>query len=83
MTTKAGTAGAPITLTGPSTAVLINDGPSGDAPSCPVPTAGWDSGYGLWLFNAPYWKLKGFSVTESKKGIVLDNSHHVTIDGVR
>ncbi|WP_232837052.1 right-handed parallel beta-helix repeat-containing protein [Lentzea terrae] len=83
VTTKAGTASAPITLAGPSTAVLINDGPSGTAPPCPVPTAGWDSGYGLWLFNAPHWNLTGFSATESKKGVVLDNSHHVTIDGVR
>lgn len=82
LTQRAGTSSARITLTGPRTAVLINDGPSGTAPSCPVPTAGWDSGYGLWLFNAPYWNLTGFTVAESKKGIVLDNSHHVTIDGV-
>ncbi|MFK4084811.1 discoidin domain-containing protein [Kribbella sp. NPDC020789] len=82
LTQHAGTASAPITLTGPASAVLINDGPTGDAPSCPAPTAGWDSGYGLWLFNAPYWKLTGFTVQDSKKGIVLDNSHHVTIDGV-
>ncbi|GAA1715774.1 hypothetical protein GCM10009745_75240 [Kribbella yunnanensis] len=82
LTQRAGTASAPITLTGPASAVLINDGPTGDAPSCPAPTAGWDSGYGLWLFGAPYWKLTGFTVQESKKGIVLDNSHHVTIDGV-
>ncbi len=82
LTQRAGTASAPISLTGPSSAVLINDGPSGTAPSCPAPTAGWDSGYGLWLFGAPYWKLTGFTVQESKKGIVLDNSHHVTIDGV-
>jgi hypothetical protein len=82
ITQKAGTSGNPITLTGPSSAVLINDGPSGDAPSCPVPTAGWDPGYGLWLYNAPYWHIKGITVAESKKGIILDNSHHVTIDGV-
>ncbi|WP_083933120.1 discoidin domain-containing protein [Kribbella catacumbae] len=82
LTQRAGSAAAPITLTGPPTAVLINDGPSGTAPSCPAPTSGWDSGYGLWLFGAPYWKLTGFTVQESKKGIVLDNSHHVTIDGV-
>jgi len=80
---KAGTASSPITLTGPAGAVLVNDGPSGDAPDCPVPTAGWDSGYGLWLFNAPYWNLTGFTVAESKKGIVADNSHHTVIDGVR
>jgi hypothetical protein len=82
LTQKAGTAAAPITLTGPATAVLINDGPTGTAPACPAPTAGWDSGYGLWLFGAPYWKLTGFTVQDSKKGIVLDNSQHVTIDGV-
>jgi chitodextrinase len=79
---RAGTAAAPITLTGPANAVLVNDGPSGTAPSCPVPTAGWDSGYGLWLYGAPYWKLTGFTVKDSKKGIVLDDSHHVTIDRV-
>jgi hypothetical protein len=79
---KAGTAGAPITLAGPANALLINDGPSGDAPSCPAPAAGYDSGYGLWLYNAPYWNLKGFTVQESKKGIIADNSPHTVIDGV-
>ncbi|MER5931717.1 right-handed parallel beta-helix repeat-containing protein [Streptomyces sp. NPDC002054] len=79
---RAGTAAAPITLTGPAGAVLVNDGPSGTAPSCPAPGGGWDSGYGLWLYNAPYWKLTGFTVKESKKGVVLDNSHHVTLDGL-
>jgi hypothetical protein len=82
LTQRAGTPTRPITLTGPADAVLINDGPAGTAPPCPAPTAGWDSGYGLWLFDAPYWTLAGFTVAESKKGIVLDNSHHVTIDGV-
>ncbi|GAA0583671.1 peptide ABC transporter substrate-binding protein [Kribbella sandramycini] len=82
LTQRAGTASAPITLTGPRSAVLINAGPTGTAPSCPAPTSGWDSGYGLWLFGAPYWKLTGFTVQDSKKGIVLDNSHHVTIDSV-
>ncbi|MEU4252971.1 cellulose binding domain-containing protein [Amycolatopsis sp. NPDC026612] len=82
VTTKAGTAARPITLAGPANAVLINDGPSGDAPDCPVPTAGWDSGYGLWLSGAPYWTLRGFTVQESKKGIVVDDSPHTTIDGV-
>ncbi|RLK24867.1 parallel beta helix pectate lyase-like protein [Micromonospora sp. M71_S20] len=82
LTQRAGTASSPVTLTGPRAAVLVNDGPAGTGPSCPVPTAGWDSGYGLWLFDAPHWNLTGFTVAESKKGIVLDNSHHVTIDGV-
>ena len=79
---RAGTASAPITLTGPASAVLVNDGPSGTPPSCPAPGGGWDSGYGLWLYGAPYWNLTGFTVKDSKKGIVLDNSHHVTLDGV-
>ncbi|MFI6325582.1 discoidin domain-containing protein [Nonomuraea sp. NPDC050556] len=82
VTQRPGTASAPITLTGPANAVLINDGPAGDAPSCPAPGGGWDSGYGLWLYGAPYWNLTGFTVRDSKKGIVLDNSQHVTIDGV-
>ncbi|MFI9595415.1 right-handed parallel beta-helix repeat-containing protein [Nonomuraea sp. NPDC052265] len=79
---RAGTAAAPITLTGPAGAVLVNDGPSGTAPSCPAPGGGWDSGYGLWLYGAPYWRLAGFTVKDSKKGIVLDASAHVVIDGV-
>jgi hypothetical protein len=82
VTTKAGTATQPITLSGPSTAILVNDGPSGDAPDCPEPTPGWDPGYGLWLSGAPYWTLSGFTVQESKKGIVADASPHTTIDGV-
>ncbi|WP_439657457.1 cellulose binding domain-containing protein [Lentzea sp. HUAS TT2] len=79
---RAGTASQRITLSGPRDAVIINDGPTGEAPSCPAPTAGWDSGYGLWVFDSPYWNLTGFTVQESKKGIVLDNAHHVTIDAV-
>ncbi|MFI9007784.1 cellulose binding domain-containing protein [Actinosynnema sp. NPDC053489] len=81
--TRPGSASAPVTLTGPADAVLVNDGPSGSGPGCPVPTAGWDSGYGLWLYGAPYWNLAGFAVRESKKGIVVDDSHHVVIDRVR
>lgn len=79
---RAGTAGEPITLTGPRTAVLVNDGPSGAAPSCPVPTTGWDPGYGLWLFDAPHWNLTGFTVRDVKKGVVIDDSPHITVDGL-
>ncbi|MFC0436198.1 right-handed parallel beta-helix repeat-containing protein [Kutzneria buriramensis] len=39
-------------------------------------------GYGMWLQGASYWNLKGFTVTSSKKGIVMDGAQHVTIDGV-
>ena len=80
--TRPGTAAAPVTLTGPADAVLVNDGPSGAGPGCPVPTPGWDPGYGLWLHDAPHWNLVGFTVRESKKGIVADNSHHTVIDRV-
>ncbi|XVS61059.1 cellulose binding domain-containing protein [Actinosynnema sp. CA-299493] len=80
--TRPGTAAAPVTLTGPADAVLVNDGPSGSAPDCPTPTPGWDPGYGLWLHDAPHWNLAGFTVRESKKGIVVDNSHHTVIDRV-
>ncbi|MFD5915913.1 sheath polysaccharide-degrading enzyme [Kitasatospora sp. NPDC058201] len=79
---RPGTADKPVTLTGPRTAVLVNDGPSGSAPSCPAPTSGWDSGYGLWLYGASYWNLTGFTVKDSKKGVVLDGSPHVVIDGL-
>ncbi|MFD1151720.1 cellulose binding domain-containing protein [Saccharothrix hoggarensis] len=80
--TRPGSADAPITLTGPADAVLVNDGPSGSGPGCPMPTPGWDPGYGLWLHDAPHWNLVGFTVRESKKGIVADNSHHTAIDRV-
>ncbi len=40
------------------------------------------SAYGLWLKGANYWNLKGFTVTKSRKGIVMDAAQHVTIDGV-
>ncbi|WP_433259830.1 right-handed parallel beta-helix repeat-containing protein [Actinosynnema sp. CS-041913] len=82
VTTRPGTAADPITLTGPADAVLVNDGPSGTGPGCPTPTAGWDSGYGLWLYGAPHWNLAGFTVRESKKGIVVDDSHHTVISRV-
>jgi hypothetical protein len=80
--TRPGTAAAPVTLAGPADAVLVNDGPSGSGPGCPAPTPGWDPGYGLWLYDAPHWNLTGFTVRESKKGIVADNSHHTVIDRV-
>jgi hypothetical protein len=79
-----GTASKPITLTGPATAILTNPDASGTVPSdgCAAPVAGYDPGYGLWLYKSAYWKLSGFTVASAKKGIILDNSAHVTIDGV-
>ncbi|WP_329046137.1 right-handed parallel beta-helix repeat-containing protein [Amycolatopsis sp. NBC_01488] len=76
--TRPGTASAPITLVGSAKAVLhdplVNPGDT-DCPS-------GQTGYGLWLQGASYWNLTGFTVTSSKKGIVLDGATHVTIDGV-
>ncbi|MCP3803791.1 hypothetical protein NLX83_31425 [Allokutzneria sp. A3M-2-11 16] len=63
--TAAGSAAAPITLTGPREAVLSNGG-----------------GYGLHLNGAAHWRLNGFSVRRSAKGVVLDRSHHVVLDGL-
>jgi hypothetical protein len=76
--TTPGTAAKPITLTGGPGAVLTDPlfNPGGtDCPSGQV-------GYGLWLKGAAYWNLTGFTVANSKKGIVLDGSPHVTIDHV-
>jgi hypothetical protein len=65
------TASAPITLTGGAGAILVSPGVSPGV-----------NGYGLWLDGAPYWRVKGISVADSVKGIVMDASPHVTIDGV-
>jgi hypothetical protein len=62
-----GTAAAPITLTGPSTAIL-----SGYSVS---------SGYAVHL-KASYWILSGFSVTTAQKGVVLDGADHDVLDGL-
>ena len=80
--TTPGTAAAPITVTGPRTAILTNPTSAGSGPSCPVPTPGWDPGYGIWLAGAPYWRLSGFTVANAKKGVILDDSPHVSIDGL-
>lgn len=76
--TTSGTAAAPITLTGSAKAVLHDPKFQLGDTDCPS----GQTGYGLWLQGANYWNLKGFSVTRSKKGIVLDGASHVTIDGV-
>ncbi|MEU1226080.1 hypothetical protein [Streptomyces sp. NPDC005828] len=73
VTQRAGTASAPITLTGPPDAVLVNDGPSGTAPSCPTPGGGWDSGYGLWLIAAEHIDIK----EGTSNGVIRGN----TFDG--
>lgn len=60
--TRKGTASQPITLTGPATAILQNDKSTG-------------KNYGLYLNTADYWVLDGFTVANSQKGIVTDQSN--------
>ena len=81
--TVSGTASAPITLTGPGTAVLSNTG-GGCDPNVPSAPSGISyCGYGLHLNRVSYWHLNGFAVTNSAKGIVLDGSSHNIMDGVQ
>jgi parallel beta-helix repeat protein len=65
--TAAGTAAAPIRLVGSSNAVLTN-------------SAG--TGYGLYLNNAQYWDISGFTVSNYLKGIVLDGSSYNTLENL-
>ncbi len=75
--TVPGTASAPITLVGSRRAVVVNNW---FEPTTPCPAG--HTGYGVWLNGASYWHLKGFTVADSKKGIVVDRSQHVVISGV-
>jgi hypothetical protein len=63
----AGTADAPVTVCGPRTAVL--DG-------------GNDDGYTLHLDHADYARVAGFAVRGGQKGVVVDASSHVVVDGI-
>jgi hypothetical protein len=75
-----GTATDPITLTGSRLAVLTNSGGACD-PNVPSGNVSY-CGYGFHLNRASYWKLVGFSVAGSAKGVVLDSAQHNVIDGV-
>jgi hypothetical protein len=76
-----GTQLAPITLTGSRNAVLTNSGGACD-PNVPKSTVSY-CGYGFHLNTASWWKLVGFTVSTSAKGIVLDAAQHTVIDGVQ
>ena len=78
---QAATGSEPITVTGPATAILTNPDSAGSS-TCSVPVDGFDPGYGFWLYGAPYWRLTGFTEAGAKKGIMIDASPHVTVDGV-
>ncbi len=64
---SAGTAGAPITLCGPRTAVL--DG-------------GDENGYTLHLDHADHTRVAGLTVRGGQKGVMVDASSHVVVDGI-
>ena len=69
--TVSGTASAPITFTGSKNAVLSNADKSGEI----------GSGYGFHL-EASYWKVTGFSIDNSAKGIVVDGGNNDVLDGL-
>jgi parallel beta-helix repeat protein len=79
--TTSGTADAPITLTGPRTAVLSNT-KRGCDPNVPDGGKVKYCGLGLHLNKVDSWRLTGFSVRDSAKGIVLDSANNNVIDGV-
>jgi hypothetical protein len=64
----AGTAAKPITVCGGPKAIL--DGGAND------------SGYVFHLDTSPYWQLVGFGVRNGQKGVVVDHSSHVLIQGL-
>jgi hypothetical protein len=65
---ESGSPEQPIVLIGPADAIL-------DA-------GGTTSGYVLYVNGADYWQLKGFTVRNGKKGIMLDQADYNLIDGV-
>jgi len=77
-TTVSGTPSRPITLVGSRRAVIVNDW--FEQPTTPCPSG--HTGYGVWLDGASHWRLHGFTVADSKKGIVVDRAKDVIISGV-
>ena len=65
--TTAGTAAAPITLTGSRDAVLSTSSGGGNV---------------IQLTSSPYWTIRGVTLTHAQKGIMIDASDHVTVDSV-
>lgn len=67
-TTASGTAVAPIALCGSPRAVLEGEGTSSD--------------YGFHLDGAKHWRLVGFTVTNSQKGVMADGTVGTVIEGL-
>jgi hypothetical protein len=78
VSTVSGTPRAPITLTGSRRAVIVN----GTFVPSTTPCPSGHTGYGVWLNGASHWRLTGFTVQDSKKGIVMDHASGVVISGV-
>jgi len=66
--TVSGTAAAPITLCGPSSAVLQGDSIR--------------SGYTFYLDHASYWRVEGFTVEGGQKGVMADGANYVLLSGL-
>jgi regulation of enolase protein 1 (concanavalin A-like superfamily) len=64
-----GTASNKIILCGPRSAVLASVILTTDADD-----GGMSTNYGLWLNNASYWVIDGFTVRTTNKGVILDGS---------
>ena len=64
-----GTASKPITLKGSSFTIISANSTA--------------TGYGFWLKGNNYWVLDGFTVRNSKKAIMLDNSHYNKIKNIK
>jgi hypothetical protein len=64
-----GTATQPITIKGNGNTIISSNNLS--------------TGYGFALKGNSYWVLDGFTVYNSKKGIVIDNSHHNDIKNIK
>jgi regulation of enolase protein 1 (concanavalin A-like superfamily) len=66
---RSGTATSKIFLCGPRSAVLASVIATDAADD-----GGTSTNYGLWLSNASYWVVDGFTVRTTNKGVVLDGS---------
>lgn len=64
-----GTIANPITVIGSRNVVLSTNNLS--------------SGYAFSLKGNKYWIIKGFTVTNSKNGVVLDNCKYITVDSIQ
>lgn len=64
----AATAAKPILIEGSRKAIIDGGGTGGH--------------YGLYLVDADYWQVKGITIANATKGLVMDRSSHVLLDGI-